>query len=325
MKILILGGTRFLGRHLATEVLARGHELALFDPDRSDLASGEERETLADLEQLRGREWDACIDTSTRGAQHSRDVATSLRGRIGRYVYISSIDAHLDDRPGAGEGVELRGHGAAKREVEATLRELLGETLTILRPSLIVGPHDHSGRFSYWATRALGGGEFLAPGPSDVAVPLIDVRDAARFALDVVERELPGEYDLTGSESPTTFGELLDALVRTADELSSVTWVDNGFLLDEGVRPWVDIPLWLTEEGPRSVRSISGDAARAAGFHTRPLEETLRDTLTWLHESGRNGSLSAHFLDRGRERELLSRWHRDAGLARQPLGAGHEI
>ena len=329
MRILILGGTRFLGRHLATESIGRGHALTLFDTDGSGVSAGGIEDRVDTLQELSLHRWDACIDVSTRGAAAASEIATVLAGQIEHYLYVSSVDVHLTNavtapRPADGEGEELRGHGAAKREVEVALRTALGERLTILRPGLIVGPHDQSGRFAYWIERAMTGAEFLAPAPYDASIQLVDVRDVSRFALDLVEGRVAGEFDVVGPDRSLVFGEVIRSLIRVADPLSSVTWVDNGFLLDRGLRPWTDIPLWLTEEGPRSVVSIDSTPAQAAGFHARPFEETLGDTVEWFADRS-DGASTAGYLECARERELLAEWHRSESLARQQLAAGHEI
>ena len=328
MKILILGGTRFLGRHLATEVLRREHALTLYDPERESAFGEVAEEIVEDLAELGEHRWDACIDTTTRNADEVTALATKLKDRVGRYIYISSIDVHVHDsvscRTGP-EGRALCGHGARKAESEAVLESVLGDRLTIVRPGLLIGPHDQSGRFAYWATRVLDGGEILAPGPRDAALQIVDVRDVANFTVAIAEQQLEGKFDVVGPEQSTTFGEFLDRLGEVAGDWGSITWVDNGFLLEHDVEPWNHIPMWLTEEGPRSVVSIDGHAALEAGFAPRTTVETLTDTLAWFRATDRVDESEGDFLDRSRERELLSAWHRIESLARQPLAAGHEI
>ncbi|MEO0652516.1 MAG: NAD-dependent epimerase/dehydratase family protein, partial [Planctomycetota bacterium] len=323
MKILILGGTRFLGRHLATETIGRGHALTLFDKDSDGAAADWIEDRVDSLAELAEHRWDACIDVSTRGSEGATQIAATLEGQVEHYLYVSSVDVHLAEavtapRPADGEGEELRGHGARKREVEEALRTALGKRLTILRPGLIVGPHDQSGRFAYWVERALEGSEFLAPAPFDAAIQLVDVRDVSRFALDLIENHVTGEFDVVGPDRSLVFGEVVKGLIHAADPLSSATWVDNGFLLERGLRPWTDIPLWLTEEGPRSVVAIDNAAAQSAGFDPRPLEDTLRDTVDWFAEHDESARAS-RYLDRERERDLLAEWHRAESLARQQL------
>lgn len=322
MKVLILGGTRFIGRHLATEAMTQGHALTLFNAGGGDLAADPRGEQLDSLGALTEGSWDVCIDLSAHPVEQQRELADVLESRVGHYVFLSSLDAHLPDC--VGEGSALCDHGALKRGIEGLLSARFEGRLAVLRPGLAIGPGDGAGPFTYWIDRALAGGEFLAPAPADSPVQVVDARDVARFAIEAAARGLTGAFDLVADER-LTFGRLLDLLVREAGELSSAAWVDNGFLLERGLEPLGDIPLWLTEEGPRTASSVDTTTATSAGFDPRPLESTLRDTLEWFAGRASRGHAALGGLERERERTLLAEWHQHTALARPTLAAGHEI
>lgn len=344
MKILLLGGTRFLGRHLATEALLRGHELTLFNRGLSDPALFDGVETRlgdrnGDLDALRDGEWDVCIDSSGQAPHQVEGTAELLAGGVGRYLFVSSMSVYADrDHAPLTEGdrlatvddeVELRSlvpdtYGARKAACEASVRDHFGDRALVLRPGLLAGPHDDSGRFDYWLRRAGAGGELIAPGPAHDPVQFLDARDLAVFALDLLEREVGGTLNVAGPEGVVTFEDVVRGAVNATGSVARVTWVDPSFLLEHAVEPWTELPLWIPEDGPRGLHGLDTSAAQALGFEPRPLADTLRDTLAWLDEDEQD-PVAGIGLDPDRERELLREWHRTEALARTPLAAGHEI
>ncbi len=289
MRLLILGGTKFLGRALAEDGLARGHDLTLFNRGKTDPELFPEAEHLrgdrkVDLSPLEGRAWDAVIDTSGYVPADVRASADLLR-ESGSYVFVSSISAYADFSTGPTEKspvAELNGlpidevaadysnYGPLKALCEAEVEQVFGQRALIVRPGLIVGPHDPTGRFTYWAQRIERGGEILAPGPQDRHAQFVDVRDLAAWILDAVERELSGRFNATNEGVP--WGQLL------ADR--QVTWVSDDFLREHEVGEWMELPLWIADPAWTGMQDVNVTRAVAAGLRFRPLEETLAGAAT---------------------------------------------
>lgn len=340
MKLLILGGTMFLGRHLTEAALARGHEVTLFNRGQHNPELFPEAEKLrgerdGGLGALRGREWDAVIDTSGFVPRVVRASAELLAPSVGRYVFVSSLSVFADfSRPVEDENAplgaladesaeELTGesYGPMKAMCERAVEEALPGRALNIRPGLIVGPHDTTVRFVYWPRRVARGGEVLAPGRPEAKVQFIDARDLAEWTLRMTEAGAAGVYNATGPATPLTFGELLEECRRVSRSDARFTWVDEKFLLGAGVEPWSELPLWLPEEGGgdyrfRYFQSVGIAKALAAGLTFRPLAETIRDTLEW--DASQGGARAAEgkggvampdkTLAAERERALLAAW-----------------
>ena len=313
MKLLVLGGTKFYGRALVGEALARGHDVTLFNRGRTAPELFPETERLVGdregrLEALEGREWDAVLDVAGFVPRVVRASAELLAPRVGHYTFVSTIGVYGDRSGPLSEGDafeeldpehsvdELRSdyanYGPLKALCEGVVRDVYGDRALIVRPGLIVGPHDPTGRFTYWAHRLRRGGEILAPGPPERRVQFVDVRDLASFTLDLVERRDPGVYNAT--RDGVAWGELLDG--------ANVTWVTDEFLLGQGVGEWMELPLWLAS--PELVGLHMADVSRAvaAGLRFRPVRETVA------------GATEAPLVDGvgltpERESELLEAWH----------------
>lgn len=309
MRLLILGGTRFLGRHLARQALAAGHELTLLHRGRSAADLFPEAEHLiADRDRagefttaLAGGAWDAVIDTSAYLPRQVQAAAAALAGRVGQYQLVSTIsvyagfDAAVTDETAplqvlpdpAVQVVDGSSYGGLKALCEAAAYEGFEDACLVSRPGLLVGPHDPTGRFTWWVQRFVRADsgdddetEVLAPGDPAAPVQFIDARDAAAWMLHQAEAGHRGTYNLTGPESPATMGELLAAARDTLAPASELLWVDEAFLLEQGVVPWSELPVWLplAQSGVHRV-----DIARAldTGLQCRPWAQTLRDTATW--------------------------------------------
>ncbi|HEU5440175.1 MAG TPA: NAD-dependent epimerase/dehydratase family protein [Ktedonobacterales bacterium] len=345
MRLLVLGGTVFLGRHLVGEALARGHQVTLFNRGQHGPELFPEAERLrgdrdGDLEALRGRTWDAAIDTSGYVPRVVRASAELLADAVGTYAFVSSISVYRDfSRIGMDETApvatledetteEVTGetYGALKALCEREVERTLPGRALIVRPGLIVGPHDPTGRFTYWPTRVARGGEVLAPTPPERPVQIIDGRDLAAWMLTMVERRAAGVYQAAGPAEPLTLGALLDTcaeVCRTeaADSDARITWVDEAFLQEHGVGPWVELPLWIpsSDESERGLDAVDCGRAIGTGLTFRPLSETVRDTLRWdVARRAAGGSASAvgsgpvrmpAGLEPAREEELLRAWH----------------
>jgi nucleoside-diphosphate-sugar epimerase len=283
MRILILGGTIFLGRHVAAEALARGHDLTLYTRGLhgADLFPEAEhvRGDRADLAPLAGRRWDAILDTSGYDSAH---VAASARLDAGHYVFVSSCNVYPDwpdapvdeDSPTWTEGDDYgQQKAAAEREAEAAMP---GRVASV-RAGLIVGPHDNVFRLPWWIERLARGGDVPAPGDPARELQLIDARDLAAFMLDLAEGGIAGTFNGTAPIGQTTFGELL----ALAPGDARLHWIPDAELEAAGVEPWIELPLWLPERYAGTWR-IGTERAQAAGLRPRPPAETVADVAAWL-------------------------------------------
>ncbi len=343
MRLLILGGTKFLGRYVVEDALARGHEVTLFNRGQLNPGLFPEVEKLrgdrdGGLDALRGRRWDVAVDTSGFSPRVVRDSARLLADAVEHYTFVSSQSAYRDTRvPGVDESYptgaitdeQLREaealqqselitapffgemYGALKALCErAAEGEMPGRVLNV-RAGLIVGPHDYSDRFPYWPRRVAEGGEVLAPGDPERQLQFIDVRDLAAWVLDMAGARGVGTYNATGPDYRLTMGRLLEVCKETTGADARFVWVDEKFLLDADVGPWMEMPLWVAETSEDTVNryfmSVSVDKAVAAGLKFRPLEETVRDTLAW--DSTRPADTQRRAgLAREKEREVLEAW-----------------
>jgi 2'-hydroxyisoflavone reductase len=290
MRLLVLGGTKFLGRHAVAHALADGHEVTTFTRGRTNPELFPNAEHLTGdrdggLDALRARSWDGVIDTSGYVPHVVRQSAELLRDAVARYLFVSTISVYGDPE---------EEYGANKLASERVVEELYGDRCTIVRPGLIVGPHDPTDRFTYWPRRLAAGGDVLAPGDPAQPLQLIDARDLAPWLVRLALHGPGGTFDATSPQ--TTLGDVLERLRGGAN----LVWMDGQRVLDAGVEPWMELPLWLPEDGwPLMERDVS--AAVAAGLTFRPLEETARDTLAWDRaEPGERPTLA-----REKEAEIL--------------------
>jgi nucleoside-diphosphate-sugar epimerase len=330
MRMLVLGGTAFVGRQLVAAALGRGHEITLFTrgrtnpelfPDAEHVVGDRER----DLALLSGREFDAVLDTCGYLPRVVRASADALAGRIGLYAFVSSISVY-EDVPAVDELSVTRRpvdpgsedvaaeYGGLKALCEDAVESAVGDRTLVIRPGLIVGPHDYTGRFSYWPRRLARGGEVLAPGPPATRVWFVDVRDLASWTIGMVERGAAGTYNAVGPLPALTIGELLDQCRAAAGSDACPTWVTDEFLLEHGVAPYTELPLWIPAVGGGHPVVDVGKAI-AAGLSFRPVGETIRSILEEAEDGeeeggGRSGPLRPRAgLAPGREQELLEAWH----------------
>ena len=292
LDILILGGTGFIGPHMVREALRRGHSVTLFNRGRTNNALFPDLETIkgdrgGDLEGLKGRQWDVVIDNSGYVPRHVENSASLLADNAKHYLYISTVSVYasfaepMDEDSPLGtiedetiEEVNGETYGPLKALCEKRATAAMGEDrITILRPTYICGPGDHTDRFSYWPIRTAQGGTMLWPGDADRTTQIIDVRDLANFTIDCVERRLPGIFNTVTPRDSYTFGQLLeDSQAVTAQEVDAV-WVDDAFI--EANELFGSLPVW---------HPLSGEYAHissASGLHNRPVRETIRDLLAW--------------------------------------------
>lgn len=343
MKLLILGGTRFVGRHLVEAARARGHEVTLFNRGKHSPAELTGVETIhgdrnSELDKLKGRRWDAVIDTCGYLPRAVRASAEILSGSVGRYVFISSLSVYADvSRPGVDESapvatltdeqleeanaIDSSGQPSAvtygelyaglKALCERAAEEVLAGRVLVIRPGLIVGPDDYTDRFTYWVMRVARGGEVLAPGRPGRYVQLIDARDLAEWTVSMIERDETGVYNANGLTHELTMARVLEECRAVSKSDASFTWVTDDFLLGEKVAAWGEMPLWMPEEAAPQVRGfmfINCQKAVGSGLRFRPLSDTIRDTLTWYETTRSTEELKAG-LDADREQSLLRKWH----------------
>jgi nucleoside-diphosphate-sugar epimerase len=329
VKLLVLGGTLFLGRHVVEAALARGDEVTLFNRGQTNPGLFPEIEHLVgdrdgDLSALAGREWDAVVDPSGYVPRIVRQSVELLVDATSQYSFVSSVSAYRDFRTSgieedyplaelAEESEDVATHyGALKALSEDVVREIHAERALIVRAGVIVGPYDWSNRFGWWIRRVAKGGDVLVPDAPDWPVQIVHARDLAEWMLAMAERREGGTFNAVSEPM-----EMLDLL----GEIRSVTGSDaefvpvaERFLLDEGIEPWDGLPLWLaTSANPDFVGMMAVDVsnAQAAGLRPRPLAETIREVLAWEEQPvrrdyGAGGGSSG--LDPARERELLGAW-----------------
>jgi 2'-hydroxyisoflavone reductase len=337
MRILVMGGTRFVGRAVVDAALAAGHDVTLFNRGRTapDLFSGVERivgDRNGDLAGLRGREFDAVIDPSAYFPRQVEAVVEALGPGIPHYTFVSSVSVYAGhDTPGADEtaaratvskpGAEDldADYGAWKARCEDVLDAALPGRVHHVRAGLVVGPADNTRRFTWWVARLARGGRVLAPEPADQPVQVIDVRDLAGWIVRAAEDGVTGALNATGAPGAHTLGSMLEVIRRVTGERSQLAWVGEDFLIDNDVQPFTDLPLWLPPRiAPTHVGFFARDNARAvaAGLRLRALRDTVaavRDEVAagpGAHPSPRDygNTLPEPGLAPAREAELLRAW-----------------
>jgi 2'-hydroxyisoflavone reductase len=332
LRLLILGGTGFLGPHVVRTAIDRGHEMTLFNRGKTHPELFPDLEKLrgdrdGDLGALEGRTWDAVIDTSGYVPRVVTDSATLLADS-GHYTFISSISVYAgfekvglteDDPVGTLEDetveqVNGQTYGPLKALCEQAAERAMPGRVNVIRPGLIVGPGDPTNRFTYWPVRVARGGEVLAPGTPDDPIQVIDVRDLAAFIVDGIERSTTGTYNATSPPGQLTIGGLLDSCRSAAGVPATLTWVDADFLEANDVSAWQNMPAWVPPTGEMAgFGRVDVSRALAQGMPIRPIDETVADTLAWAREwpeerrpdwgEGRTPGLSP-----AREREVLEAW-----------------
>ena len=316
MKLLVLGGTKFLGRAIVDAGLAAGHEVTLFNRGLTGAELFPQVERLhgdrtGDLSALDGRRWDAVVDVACYHPPVATRSVEALHDRVGRYVFVSTVSVYADQdtppvesapvhelRQGDELDDEAETYGARKAACERVVEEAFGDRALVVRPGLIVGPHDPTGRFTYWPHRVVGGGEVLAPGSADDPVQFVDVRDLAEWIVRATEDGLAGTFNATGETM--RFGTLLDQCAEATGSDASFTWVPSDELLAAGVEEWMGVPLWIASPGWSAANRVLVAKAIAAGLRFRPLVDTI---LGALHEAQPVDGVG---LTPERERELLA-------------------
>ena len=330
LRILVLGGTSFLGVHQVNYALARGHRVTLFNRGRTNTELFPEVEKLRgdrndDLTALAGPEWDVVIDNSASIPRWVRQSAELLRHSANQYIYVSSISVFSDNSiVGADESApvaqvedptneELTGgpYGARKALCEKMAQDAFGDRATVVRPGLIVGPMDVSDRFTYWPVRIDRGGEVLAPGDPTNPVQIVDVRDLGEWMIRVAEENHTGVYNATGPAWPMSIAEMLYGIRAVTNANVTFTWIDADSLQEHEVRPWTHMPTWIPpRDGMEGFSRVNCSKAIGRGLTFRPLAETALDTLTWWKTLSDERRSNTRFgLPAEREQEVLAAWH----------------
>jgi 2'-hydroxyisoflavone reductase len=320
VKLLVLGGTQFVGRAVVEAALERGDEVTLFNRGETN------PELFPEAEKVRGDRavdpippgrWDAVVDTCGFIPAVVRRSAEALRDSVECYLFVSSISAYAsfsegptEDSPRAELGdmpidemlPGYENYGPLKALCEDAVTEVYGERALIVRPGLIVGPHDPTGRFTYWPHRVARGGEFIVPAAADGQVQFVDARDLGAWLVDLCRRRESGAFNAT--DPGTSWAELVESCLRVTGADSRPVWVDGEWLAEQGVGQWMELPLWL--HGPDSAGMFRADVSRAlaAGLTFRPLDDIVRGTLEHAEPTDDAG------LKPERERELLEAWQK---------------
>lgn len=339
--LLVLGGTRFLGPAVVDAALERGYEVTLFNRGRSnphlypDLEKLRGDRDTGDLDALKGRSFDVVVDTSAYLPAHARAVGEILAENVGHYVVISTCsvyaqgeeqivtedspvmsisDEDIDKVKRIGDVYRVGGgqyYGPLKVLCERALEELMPGRVTSLRPGVIAGRDDPSDRLPYWVVRPTQGGEVLVPNVPDLGIQFTDVRDLGEFSVDFAEQRKAGIFNSIGFKDTLTLKELVHACRDVMEVECSFTWVDEDFLLERQVRPFVELPFWLPAPYARRFENKKG---LAAGMRFRPISETIRETADWhFEERGADYRWRTYGMQPEREKALLEEWHaRDA-------------
>jgi 2'-hydroxyisoflavone reductase len=329
MNILIIGGTRFLGQHLVEAALERGHRLTLFHRGQTNPGLFPQVETVlgdreTDLEVLAGRHWEAVIDTCGYFPRQVKLSVEALKDSVSQYVFISTVSVYADfDVLGIDEDYRLatmedgtveeitgETYGPLKALCEKAVQEVFSENVLIIRPGLIVGPHDHTDRFTYWPVRVARGGQVLAPVSPHEPTQFIHACDLADFTLKCIEEKATGVFNVVGPEQPCPFGELLETCKRVSGSDAQFVWASAEFIAEHNVAPWMDLPLWIPESESRGFSRVSNARALAAGLEFRSTEEIVRDTLEWASSRPADYEMRAG-LQPEREAELLKKLEED--------------
>jgi len=325
MKLLILGGTVFLGRHLVEQALAAGHEVTLFNRGQTnpELFEGQVEKIIGDrsrdLANLAGREFDACIDPSGYLPGDVEKSADALKDCVNRYVFISSISVYPDFTTDMDESAptaelppdadpetyDIAHYGPLKALCEQAIEKAMPGRVLHVRSGLIVGPYDPTNRFTYWPARIARGGDMLAPQGPEFPVQIIHAADQARWILQMLQTDQMGIFNVTSDNGTYTLGDVIAAGCRVTGAEVNPIWVPTGFLLEQKVAPWMELPLWLPDD-MLDMSRVNAGKAYAAGLTLQPLDDTIRSTLDWYQQEPERdwpAGLAAE-----REQAVLTAW-----------------
>lgn len=334
MRLLVLGGTAFVGRSVVAAAIARGWSVTTFNRGRGSWAHPQahrvtgDRRHPADLAALRTGRWDAVVDTWSGAPRVVRDSAHLLSEWAGRYLYVSSRSVYAPPPPAAMDetsptveaspDADATEYAQDKRGAEIAVEAAFGARAVLARAGLILGPHEIVGRLPYWLQRLAQGGEVLAPGPPENPLRYIDARDLATWLLDAAEGGVSGPVNLVNPPDHTTMRELLDAGIAATDSDAELSWVDPATIEAAGIQRWTELPCWVPPGDEfAGLLSTNVERARATGMRCRPVEQTVADTWSWMVAADAVLPLATGTaplgLDRAKETAALASWRRQAG------------
>jgi 2'-hydroxyisoflavone reductase len=327
MKILVIGGTRFLGRHLVDAALKKRHEVTLFNRGKSNPDLFPQVEHLTgdrdgDMQVLANRKWDAVVDTCGYVPRVVGQSAQFLAGNVGLYVFVSTLSVYADlstedlnESSPVGkladettEEVTGETYGPLKALCEQEVQKAFPSGALIIRPGLIVGTYDPTDRFTYWPHRIDKGGQVLAPEPKDLSIMYIDARDLAEWTIKLVKKGRTGVFNADGPEEKLTMESFLSQCQQYTSSDAELVWVDAEFLLAQKVQPWSDLPMWLPGTGMAGMGSFDISKALKEGLKFRSLKETIADTLYWIKRRRGEEPMRAG-ISSEREKDILAAWH----------------
>ncbi|MPY67044.1 NAD-dependent epimerase/dehydratase family protein [Deinococcus sp. SDU3-2] len=312
MNVLVLGGTQFVGRHIVEALLSAGHRVAVFTrgrtpdelPETVERLHGDRNGGGEGLTALADRTWDACVDVSGYTPRQVRASAEALRGSVGRYVFVSTVSVYAEQGrhpireddprfpPAAEDVTAVTGetYGPLKVTCEDIVGEVYGERATLLRPQIVAGSYDPTGRYTYWVDRVAQGGRFLAPGDGSDSVQVIDARDLAQFTVMVLEGDVPGVFNLAGPR--LEWRKFVDVVGKATGADAEPVWVDAATLEAQGIG-WNELPIYVPANGEQGgLMDVSNERARAAGLTLTDPLTTARDTRAWSAGSPQKGFLT---------------------------------
>jgi len=333
MNLLVIGGTQFVGRAIVDAALAGGHRVTLFHRGKTNrgLFAGAEEilgDREGDLGELGDRRWDAVVDTCGYVPRVVANSAERLRGRVGRYAFISTVSVYDEPPPGTDEDgtlgdpgaledpqtevIDKDTYGPLKVACEREVTERYGDAALLPRPGVIVGANDPTDRFTYWVVRAAAGGAMVVPEDDGASIQFIDARDLGEWTVRALTEERSGAYNLVGPGEPMTMRHFLDLCRETiAPDGTELVPVPEEFLREHDVSPWTDLPLWVPVSTGNGMLAVDSRKARAAGLTHRSAEDTVRSTLAWHEERGAPELTTG--LKRAKEEEVLRAWRERAG------------
>ena len=324
MKLLIIGGTQFVGRHIVEAALGRGHDVTLFhrgatNPGLFPSAAEIHGDRDGDLEKLGEGPWDAVIDTCGYVPRVVLASAEYLEDKVDRYAFISSVSVYADlSQPGLDENsavgtiedptteeVDERTYGPLKALCEDAVRKVFPDAHTVVRPGLVTGPHDPTDRFTYWPRRVARGGDVLTP-QLDRDIQYIDARDLGQFVVTAVESDRGGTFNAVTEPGTITMRTFLETCQEAARSDANFVVAEDAFLLEAGVESWIGLPLWVPPDDEEfgSLMTVRSERAISAGLTFRPLADTVRDTLEWDRTRGETDLRAG--LSQEEEAEILS-------------------
>jgi 2'-hydroxyisoflavone reductase len=326
MKLLVIGGTRFVGRHFVELAIKKGHQITLFNRGKStpgifsgiEQFHGSRNDRLSEL-PISNRHWDCVLDTCGYMPRIVKNSAEYLEDSVDQYVFVSTISVYADfTKPGinedsplsrtddpAAETVTNENYGPLKVLCENAVSEIYGDNTLIIRPGLIIGPYDSTDRFTYWPVRIKNGGEVMAPSPPDSPVQFIDARDLAEFMLFMITTGKSGIFNATGPEDPMNMEEYLRACSTATGNMAEFIWVSEKFIEKNNI----DMPVWVPQSW-HGINQVDCTRAIKAGLRFRPLDEIIKNTLAW-HDTRPSGYVMKSGPKPEAEAALLEQWRKE--------------